>query len=113
MFLIKYISMLGYKPALNRCVKCGIKQFRSVYFSIESGGIVCENCKNFNNIELNIKEYKYLCDILLEVYENTAIIKNEIDERKIFKLLIDFIIYNTDISMPKSYKSFIKIEGIE
>lgn len=113
MFLIKLISMLGYKPALNRCIKCGKNQFTNVYFSIENGGIVCENCKKFNNMELNIKEYKYLCDILVEVYENTAIIKNEIDERKIFKLLIDFIIYNTDISMPKSYKSFIKLEGIE
>lgn len=113
MFLIKYISMLGYKPVLNQCAKCGKKEFIQVYFSLENGGILCEDCKKINNIRLSFGEYKYLCDILLEVFENTAIIKNEIDERKIFKLLIDFIRYNTDISIPNSYKSFIKLEGIE
>lgn len=113
MFLIKYISMLGYRPVLNTCSRCGKRQFRSVYFSLENGGIVCEDCKRNNNIALTADEYKYLCNILVEVYENTAIIDDEIDERKIFKLLIDFIIYNTDISIPSSYKSFTKLEGIE
>lgn len=113
MFLIKYISMIGYKPVLSHCVSCKKRTFKSVYFSYEMGGILCEECKKINNIELNYKEYSYLCHILVEVFEKIAIINEDIDEKKIFRILIDFIRYNTDIAMPQAYKSFVKLVGID
>lgn len=113
MFLIKLISMHGYKPILTSCAKCNKKSFERVFFSNEMGGILCEECRNINSIELSYKEYKYLCNILVEVYENTDIIDKDTDKIKIFKLLINFIVYNTDIIIPNSYKIFVRLEGIE
>lgn len=112
MFLLKYISMIGYKPRLFNCVKCGKNKFSEIYFSHDKGGILCENDKEFNSIRLNREEYNYLCQILLEVYENIDIISTDDYEKKITKLLMDFIIYNTGINVPNSYKMVSKIIGI-
>ncbi|MGY3775685.1 DNA repair protein RecO [Helcococcus sueciensis] len=112
-FLIKYISMIGYKPRLFNCVKCGKNKFKEVYFSCDKGGILCENDMEFNSIRLNQEEYEYLCRILLEVYENIDIIHTGEFEKKILKLLMDFIIYNTGINVPASYKMVSKIIGIK
>lgn len=112
MFLIKYISMIGFRPILNRCVNCGENNFQRIYFSYEKGGIVCENHFTQNSKILDRDEYVYLNQIFIEIFENIDIINNEIDEIKIFKLIIEFIRYNTDIMMPKSYTNFIKLMGI-
>ncbi|MDO4604799.1 MAG: DNA repair protein RecO [Helcococcus sp.] len=112
MFLIKYISMIGYKPRLFNCVICGKNKFTQIYFSNDKGGILCEDDRDFNSIALKLDEYNYLCQILLEVYENIFIINTGNYEKKITKLLIDFIIYNTGINIPASYKMVTKIIGI-
>lgn len=112
MFLLKYISMIGYKPRLFNCAKCGKNKFTAIYFSTDKGGILCENDKEFNSIFLNLEEYNYLCQILLEVYENISKINNGDFEKKIAKILMDFIIYNTGINVPASYKMVSKIIGI-
>jgi DNA repair protein RecO (recombination protein O) len=44
-FLWNFFSILGYKPELNRCASCRNKlQPAGLYFSSESGGIICSNC---------------------------------------------------------------------
>lgn len=112
MFMIKFISMLGYKPQLVNCVKCNKKNITNIFFSNEYGGILCKDCKKSHDTRLTDKEYKYLYHILNEVYENILIIDSDIDQKKIFRLIFDFIIYNTDINIPNSYKTFTKLEGI-
>ncbi|HHV38439.1 MAG TPA: DNA repair protein RecO [Tepidimicrobium sp.] len=42
---LKYISFLGYRPALDRCMACGDKDLKVAGFSITRGGIVCSNCR--------------------------------------------------------------------
>lgn len=111
MFLIKYISMLGYKPSIYACLKCETKRFRQVYFSKELGGILCQKHYIENSIRLTFDEYQYLIDILLGVFEKLGIIDKEIDQIKIFNLLIDFIFYNLDIRLPASLNMFKKLIG--
>jgi DNA repair protein RecO (recombination protein O) len=41
---LKYISFLGYKPFLDRCVNCGNEDFTKIGFNVELGGIVCNEC---------------------------------------------------------------------
>jgi DNA repair protein RecO (recombination protein O) len=43
-FEIKYISFLGYKPHIERCVGCSSIPKGRMKFSITDGGIICEKC---------------------------------------------------------------------
>lgn len=113
MFLIKYISMIGFKPNLNYCVSCGDKISENIYFSFSRGGIVCVEDRGPNSILLKSEEYVYFKTILLEIFENIDIIYGGIKEEKIFRIIIDFLRFCTDISMPKSYSNFLTIFGIE
>ena len=46
-FNLKLMSSLGYAVELNSCVRCNSNvKGNSFYFSAESGGIVCPDCKN-------------------------------------------------------------------
>ena len=111
MFLIKYISMIGYKPSIFSCLKCKKRKFKQVYFSKELGGILCQNHYTENSIRLSFEEYQYLIDILLGVFEKLDIIDGGIDQVKIFNLIIDFIFYNLDIKVPASLNMFKKLIG--
>lgn len=111
MFLIKYISMIGYKPSIFSCLKCKKRKFKQVYFSKELGGILCQDHYTENSIRLSFEEYQYLIDILLGVFEKLDIIDGGIDQVKIFNLIIDFIFYNLDIKVPASLNMFKKLIG--
>ena len=112
MFLIKIISILGYKPVLFNCVACGKNKFKEIFFSESSGGILCEDHQKHDSIRLDFLEYEYLCSILVQIYEKIDIIDNKVDEKKFLKILINFIRYNTEISVPNSYKTLSKLIGI-
>lgn len=45
-FEIKLLTLLGYRPGLENCVSCGASSEKGViYFSVEQGGIICEQCR--------------------------------------------------------------------
>lgn len=109
MFLIKYISMIGFRPYL----RANMDKSNEYYFSLSQGRLLNKSTYSADEIILDGKEIIYLNSILLEVYENIDIIESNIDEKKIFKLIISFINYSLDIHMPQSYINFTKIKGIE
>lgn len=43
-FLLKAVSLLGFRPALSACARCGCTPERSACFSAEHGGALCEAC---------------------------------------------------------------------
>lgn len=49
-FLIKLLSFLGYKPEIKKCLICHKATRDKTYFSLNQGGIICENCKNNKKI---------------------------------------------------------------
>lgn len=110
MFLLKYVSMIGFKPYLKLE---GLSERKSIYFSLLKGRLINKSTYNDETINLSFKEVKYLERVLLEVLENIDDIENNIDEKKIFKLILNFIKYNLDITMPQSYYNFIKLKGID
>jgi len=48
-FEIKLIDLLGYRPLLSNCIKCGGELKRKVQFDFDEGGVVCSNCYKLNN----------------------------------------------------------------
>lgn len=49
--LIRYFESrllvnLGYKPVLDRCVRCNRQDFKSYEFSLADGGLICDSCRD-------------------------------------------------------------------
>jgi DNA repair protein RecO (recombination protein O) len=57
-FYIRFMYSLGYSIQMNKCVFCSFplsKEWPLAWFSIERGGLVCSNCKKFEE-EISLQE---------------------------------------------------------
>jgi DNA repair protein RecO (recombination protein O) len=86
-FLIKFLSFLGYKPELKKCVFCGKENLSEKwYFDFLKGGIFCAECLNKNSYpdsrqnpvsvlfleEMNFLLYKKFDEILESSLKNMS-----------------------------------------
>ena len=63
-FVLCFLSFLGYKPELYQCVHCksrrsrttGLKPKSQYYFSPKLGGLLCSQCKKFDQESLMVSE---------------------------------------------------------
>jgi DNA repair protein RecO (recombination protein O) len=53
-FSLKMIDLLGYRPQLSACVRCGNENPDAVAFSSREGGILCRKCNNADPFAYNI-----------------------------------------------------------
>jgi len=44
-FMIKFLSICGFKPEFNLCIECHHPYSDEIYFSVSSGGIICDKCR--------------------------------------------------------------------
>jgi DNA repair protein RecO len=44
-FQISALSLSGYKPDFDACAKCGDAIGENAFFSIQKGGVLCDDCK--------------------------------------------------------------------
>lgn len=96
---IKFISFLGYRPVINRCVMCDGKISSKSKFSIKSGGIICPNCfaEDVTAINIDRNIYNTINRFLYTKLEDIGGI--QITENSLLKLhniLIEYILYNID-----------------
>ncbi|WMM23493.1 DNA repair protein RecO [Tissierella sp. MB52-C2] len=96
---LKFISFLGYKPYLNKCVLCGRTNTNNVKFSIQEGGIICSNCFAFNSpsIYINKEMYEGMNSLLyspLEDVDKVIISKDSL--YKLHEIMVEYILYNID-----------------
>mgnify|MGYP006275185139 CR=1 FL=1 len=47
-FELKLLDLLGYRPYLSHCVKCGNELDENFKFSFKAGGVVCQDCAESN-----------------------------------------------------------------
>jgi len=105
MFLIKYAAMLGYRPSLGQCINCGQDRFKRVYFNIDYGGVICQDCYGLlPGLGLTEKEYHYLVSVLYEKIEKADDLElEEASLEKINRLLLRFLIDKTEIKKLNSW----------
>lgn len=107
MFLIKFISMLGYRPHISSCSICG-KIEGQMGFSYQYGGLVCIS-HPISSISLEDVEREMLNWLLFSRFEAVDNPGLDLNDKKIFKVLIDFILDKTEIKglrVLRAYKSF-------
>lgn len=106
-FMIKLTAFLGVQPILDNCVICGTNFKKSYGFSIDMGGIICDNCKtgDYFDIYLDEIELRYLKFLLYNKLEKIDCIKIDTSNKiKIRKLLSNYLIKNFDIKEFNSIK---------
>lgn len=89
-FELKFISFIGYRPNIKECVSCGKKNIKNLRFSIESGGILCEDCIEKDIYSKNISEefQNILIKLMYAPFDN---IKNISFEKKDLIVLQDIV----------------------
>ena len=93
-FELKYISFIGFKPQLTRCVSCSGETGDDVRFDIQEGGVVCRKCFTMNFSQISVKSdiidlMKRLLYSKLEDLDSIIISKSE--EKKIEEVLLRYI----------------------
>ncbi len=114
-FQLKIMHICGYSIEMDKCVKCGCStEKESLFFSLEQGGIICENCKTtaIGAIKIHYKINNFLKTLLNLDFE----IKTKYDELATericefcFKLLKNYISFYS----PKKFKTTEILETIK
>lgn len=114
-FLIKYISLLGFKPNFNGCTVCEKRYLKNIYFSKTHGGLICENCLEIieDYDKLNKIEFEILFKLLYTKYEDYKNINYDLKSlKKIDEIIYNYVIYNTELSGLESRNKYEKLFGI-
>lgn len=96
---LKFISFIGYKPNIERCVCCNNEKLSKIKFSISQGGIICSNCFNFDLFAIYLDKQTYdlmykLLYIPLERTDEISSSKESID--KLHDIILKYILKNID-----------------
>ncbi|WFA09557.1 DNA repair protein RecO [Tissierella sp. Yu-01] len=102
---LKYISFLGYRPYIDRCVVCNEELKENMKFSKNLGGVLCPKCftNDITSYKINKSFIYSLSDLLyapLEELDSKAI--NDQLLKYIHDVLVDYILFNID---RKEFKS--------
>lgn len=118
-YMIKALDILGTMPELSQCVSCGKSIDREsdskVFFSIEEGGAVCENCAKelesacerplIYKIDIGIIDIlKYFQKSPMPAFEKIAL--NDGLQNTLQDIIKDYISYHMDIRGLKSESFF-------
>lgn len=115
-FLIKFLTLSGIKPELNRCIFCHNEFEEEFFFSVSKGGFICKDCHSQTKDIQKIN--KEIVMSFLYIQKNDFSLARRLNpsfdcERKIIDLLREFILYHLefDISVDtrtKFYREVIK-----
>ncbi|MDN5330981.1 MAG: repair protein RecO [Tepidanaerobacteraceae bacterium] len=93
-FELKLMAIQGFKPQIFCCVNCGEGKMERVWFSSDSGGILCENCRNKDEKAIRISKealsvMKYMLKRRFEELAELKVAQNVKNELK--EAIIDFV----------------------
>ena len=63
-FELKLLNLLGYRPYLEHCVKCGVQLDKSFKFNALEGGLVCGDCAAAANNKISLGTIKFMKRLL-------------------------------------------------
>ena len=103
-YILKFLAFLGYRLNFNNCNNCGNNNDDSYYYSIEMGGIICNNCKTgYNLMRLSKYQAKILNCLMYSTFENISD-EEYSDQNFLLGILVDTFKNILDISEIKSLK---------
>lgn len=102
-FELKMISILGYRPQLSKCLKCGRTVSKIWDFSITEGGVYCDSCRKGSGLPIDQTLFEAMGNILLSRFDQLDELNlNAETLLRIHSILYQFIIFNLDLKELKS-----------
>lgn len=103
-FILKLVSLLGYKPNLSYCSTCSSKSFEDLYFSSVHGGLICQTCheEDGESIHLTREEYEYIVNLLYRSMGDIKIQDSHLDKLKIHRICFKFYLIQTGVKGIKT-----------
>lgn len=87
-FLMKFVSSMGYTPQVGKCVSCGATGYDYAVFSIKEGGIICDKCARDEKFYIKIDQTTIS---LMQYLQNNDIIV--CTKAKVSKILVNELFY--------------------
>lgn len=100
-FLIKFLSLAGFRPEFNHCLKCQEALDDEFSFSVSKGGLICKDCRS--TIADTKKITRQACRCLLYIQKNDLSLISRLKttracEEEIFYILSRFLAYHFDFT---------------
>ncbi|MDO4594172.1 MAG: DNA repair protein RecO [Tissierellia bacterium] len=100
-FLLKYISFIGFKPNFDYCTSCqkDIREFESLYFSANAGGVICTNCREYykDRIKVDIKDIIDLKRLLYTASSQIHLIAKIDKPSKLYNIIIEYLLNKLEL----------------
>jgi DNA repair protein RecO (recombination protein O) len=101
-FLIKFLSLCGFKPEFGRCLACHSHIAEETFFSISRGGLLCEKCHTISGDSQRID--KETVSSLLYIQNSNFPLALRLRptafcEKEIFYTLQNFLRYHLDFDI--------------
>lgn len=104
-FQLKITHIAGYSLELETCSACGcLLDKDNIYFSVETGGTVCAQCRKIKSTKLHYKIRDFLNTLLMMDY-NTKTRYDELATQKICEFCFTLLSQHVQQHAPKKIKS--------
>lgn len=114
-FMIKYISHIGFTPIIHHCSNCSSRNYNDMYFSNESGGLICSSCleNNTDCVKISKEEISIIIKLLYSKYEEYVDFNfDKLLLKKISNLIYNYFLFNSDLNELQSQKRIEKLFGV-
>lgn len=99
-FLIKFLTVSGFKPQFDHCIICHNNlSGEEVFFSVSKGGLVCGDCRHTSNDSRRITKEALACLFYIQRADFPGVNRLKISsasEKEILSLLRSFLLYHLD-----------------
>lgn len=109
-YTLKLASLLGYRPALTRCVICGTP-VRAGIFDAAAGGMLCEDHAGVQKADtwrMTSEALAFLWKVMCTPFAEIEA-ENLLRERRMAQMTTRYFLYHTGISEPKSMELLKKL----
>ncbi len=105
-FQLKIMNITGYSPEFSCCLKCQKTTEKEFYFSIEQGGILCNQCAEHTvkKIRIHNKITKFLNTLLSEDF-NIHTKYDDLATEKVCDICINLLKKYIEYYSPKHFKT--------
>ncbi len=113
-FQLKIMNITGYSLELEKCVKCmKVPDEKEIYFSIETGGILCADCAEdiVKKVKIPYKISEFL-DTLSKEEFNTTTKYDDLVTEKVCDICINLLKNYIEYYSPKKFKTTKILESI-
>lgn len=105
MYLLKFMTLMGFKPDFNRCGECNSTHISIATFRIERGDLICQNCREKRNaveISLSHDEIMYLNELLYGRIVDAAE-KSHPSGKHYIRMMLDYSRFHLELPELKTF----------